>query len=242
MPKVNAKKRNWAFVVYPESAPPDWKEILEKTGLPAAVSPLHDSDKNADGTAKKAHWHVIVVYSGPTSFNVVKNLTDSLNQPIPQPLESVKGYYRYFSHKDNPEKAQYDEREIQTINGFNVLDFTDLTRAETLTVKMAIREIIKEQGFTEYAEIIDFLADSGMMTELEVASSNTIFFAHYLASRRNSEKSTVTKPAKKAHETHEKPTEICCKNCGSVNVIKRGKSGAGTPIFGCKDCGKKFTI
>lgn len=242
MAKSNVKKRNWAFVIYPESAPPEWKETLEKTGLPAAISPLHDKDMNPDGTPKKPHWHVIVVYSGPTSFNVVKNLTDSLNQPIPQPLESVKGYYRYFSHKDNPEKAQYDEREIQTINGFNVLDFTDLTRAETLTVKMVIRQIIKEQGFTEYAEIIDFLADSEMMTELEVASSNTIFFAHYLASRRNSEKTTPTHLHEKPTETHEKPTEICCKNCGSTNVIKRGKTSAGTQIFGCADCGKKFTI
>lgn len=239
MAKTNVKKRNWAMVVYPESAPENWKEIIEKTGLPAAISPLHDKDVNPDGTPKKPHWHVIVVFSGPTSFNVVKNLTESLNSPIPQPLESVKGYYRYFSHKDNPEKAQYDEREIRTINGFNVLDFTELTRAETLTVKMAIREIIKAEGFTEYAEIIDFLADSEMLTELEVASSNTLFFAQYLASRRNSEKPTPTKSTQKVHEKY---TEICCQNCGSTDVVKRGKTSTGTQRFGCKDCGKIFTI
>lgn len=239
MQKSNVKKRNWAFVVYPESAPPDWKEIIEKTGLPAAISPLHNKDTNPDGTVKKPHWHVIVVFSGPTSFNVVKNLTESLNAPIPQPLESVKGYYRYFSHKDNPEKAQYDEREIRTINGFNVLDFTELTRAETLTVKMAIREIIKAEGFTEYAEIIDFLADSEMLTELEVASSNTLFFAQYLASRRNSEKSI---PTKNTCHPHEIPTEICCQICGSTNIVKDGKTSAGTQVFRCKNCGKKFTF
>lgn len=119
----NIKKRNWAFVLYPESAPADWREQLQKTGLQCAISPLHDKDMNPDNTPKKPHYHVILTYSGPTSYNVVKALTDGFNQPIPQALEQVRGYYRYLTHKDNPEKAQYDEREIKTINGFNIADF-----------------------------------------------------------------------------------------------------------------------
>lgn len=44
----NIKKRNWAFVLYPESAPADWREQLQKTGLQCAISPLHDKDMNPD--------------------------------------------------------------------------------------------------------------------------------------------------------------------------------------------------
>ena len=90
----NVKKRNWAFLVYPESAPVDWQEILQKTGLQCAISPLHDMDLDPTGEPKKAHYHVIACYSGPTSYNVVKSLTDALQCPIPQPLEQVRGYYR----------------------------------------------------------------------------------------------------------------------------------------------------
>ena len=90
----NIKKRNWAFVLYPESAPADWREQLQKTGLQCAISPLHDKDMNPDNTPKKPHYHVILTYSGPTSYNVVKALTDGFNQPIPQALEQVRGYYR----------------------------------------------------------------------------------------------------------------------------------------------------
>ena len=100
----NVKKRNWAFVLYPESAPKDWREQLQQTGLQCAISPLHDRDVNADNSPKKAHYHVILAYSGPTSFNVVKGLTENLNQPIPQPLEQMRGYYRYLSHKEIPKK------------------------------------------------------------------------------------------------------------------------------------------
>ena len=105
----NVKKRYWAFVLYPESAPEEWRQILTETGLECAISPLHDKDINPDGTPKKAHYHVILCYAGPTTYNCVKTLTESLNQPVPQPIEQVKGYYRYFSHKDNPEKYQYSE-------------------------------------------------------------------------------------------------------------------------------------
>ena len=68
--KSNVKKRNWAFVLYPESAPDDWIEQLRQTGLQCAISPLHDKDIDPTGEPKKAHYHIILCYSGPTSFNL----------------------------------------------------------------------------------------------------------------------------------------------------------------------------
>ena len=52
------KNRNWTFLIYPESAPNDWFEILQNTGLPFAVSPLHDKDFNPTGDQKN---HIIIV-------------------------------------------------------------------------------------------------------------------------------------------------------------------------------------
>ena len=40
------KSRTWGAVVYPESAPDNWIEILEETRIQFAVSPLHDKDVN----------------------------------------------------------------------------------------------------------------------------------------------------------------------------------------------------
>ena len=56
------KKRNWAFVCYPESMPKNWLEILQETGSPIAISPLHDKDKDPDEKEKKAHYHVIICW------------------------------------------------------------------------------------------------------------------------------------------------------------------------------------
>ena len=172
------------MVLYPESAPADWREQLSLTGLPCAISPLHDKDINATGEPKKAHYHIILCYDGPTTFNAVKRLTDALNSPIPQPLEQIKGYYRYLTHKDNPEKYQYDEKDISTINGFNIADFLELSKAEVQKIKINLQEIVRGNDFTEYSDLLDFLLDNGMMTEHEVASNHTLFINGYIKSRR----------------------------------------------------------
>lgn len=184
----NVKKRNWAFVLYPESAPENWREQLTQTGLQCAVSPLHDSDTEPTGEKKKAHYHIILCYAGPTTFGVVKKLTDSLNQPIPQPLEQVKGYYRYFTHKDNPEKFQYSESDITTINGFDIGDYVALTVSEIKKYKREITDIIYDKDITEYTDLIALLhfSDDDHMRELEdVANSHTIFFNTLVRSRRH---------------------------------------------------------
>lgn len=178
------KKRNWAFVLYPESAPADWREQLQLTGLQCAISPLHDKDVNADGTPKKAHYHVIVCYSGPTSYNVVKGLTDSLNQPIPQALEQVRGYYRYLTHKDNPDKYQYSESEITTINGFDIAEYVEMTKSEVLAIKQELTNLIREKDIIEYQDFMDYISDNLDKSRFDVASSNTIYFNTYIKSKR----------------------------------------------------------
>ena len=233
----NVKKRNWAFVLYPESAPENWKGELQQTGLQCAISPLHDRDMNPDNTPKKPHYHVILVYSGPTSYNVVKALTDKLNQPIPQALEQVRGYYRYLTHKDNPEKAQYSETEIRTINGFNIADFSELTRSEITQIKKNLQVLIRQNDMVEYAQLMDFLQDSEMNVEYEVASNNTLFFDRYIGSRRNS------KAQGHQHAINtEKCCPECCPECGSIDVVKCGKTAAQSQRWVCKDCGKVFVL
>lgn len=186
MATKNVKKRNWAFVAYPESLPTNWKEQLQLTGLQVAISPLHDKDKDPTGEPKKPHYHVILCYAGPTSYNVVKALTDSLNCPIPQPLEQVRGYYRYFTHLDNPEKYQYSPDTIETINGFSIVDFVELTKSEVLTAKRKLQSLIRERNILEYSDFMDYLQDSeNMEQEYDVASNNTYFFEKYISSRRN---------------------------------------------------------
>lgn len=180
----NVKKRNWAFVLYLDSAPENWRDILQETGLLVAISPYHDKDVNADGTPKKPHYHIILCFDGPTTYNNVKSITDRLNQPIPQPLEQIRGYYRYFTHMDNPEKYQYDDKEITTINGFDINNYVELSYTEVSKYLLQIQFLIRDKHILEYADLLDLLADNECKELWDVARNHTMLLDRYISSRR----------------------------------------------------------
>ena len=100
----NQKGRAWAFVMYPESMPTNFYELLEQTGLPFAISPLHDKDLDPTGEPKKPHYHVMCYYENTTTKkNVKENVCDLVSGTIPIKLESMRGMYRYHLHLDNPD-------------------------------------------------------------------------------------------------------------------------------------------
>jgi len=58
------RTRNFATVVYPESAPENWFSLLGELKVPCFVSPLHDKDLNPNGEVKKSHYHVLFAFDG----------------------------------------------------------------------------------------------------------------------------------------------------------------------------------
>lgn len=179
------KGRNWAFVVYPESLPQNYEEIILNTGLPMAFSPLHDKDINPTGESKKEHFHVICYYENPTTFkNVKENVTDKLNGTIPLKLESMVGMYRYHLHLDNPEKYQYDDRFRTFYNGFDVKKVDALTYTEIGKLLTELQSLIRNEHILEYSDLLDILQDNDLMNMLEVARNHTVFLNTYINSRR----------------------------------------------------------
>lgn len=189
------KKRNWGGVVYPESAPEDWKEILKLKGISFAVSPLHDKDISDEFSKelKKPHYHIILSFAGPTTDKTVNDIMKELNQPIAIPLESVRGYYRYFVHKDNPEKYQYNESLIELFNGFDVTDV--LNNFEVFSCLKEIQRFILDNQIIEYSHLMDLLLESELMELWNVASSHTLFLNTYITSKRNHFLSNVRFPS-----------------------------------------------
>lgn len=182
------KGKYFAGVIYPESLPTDWRDQIQKTGLPCVISPLHDHDLNPDGTLKKPHYHIIFVFPNSTTYNNAKKIMDMLGQPAPQILSSIKGYYRYLTHKDNPEKYQYSEDDITLINGFSILDYTELTHREVEVLKRDIIKIIRDNDIIEYSDLINLLIDNEYFDLSDIASNNTIFFNNYISSKRNKQR------------------------------------------------------
>lgn len=174
----DVKGKYWCFVLYPESAPANWREILNRSGLGWAVSPLHECDLNADGGKKKSHYHLIIIWQATTTYQAVKKFThDTLMSTVPQVLHSPLGYYRYFTHADNPEKYQYDESEIECGNGFDIADFAKLTKKQKLEMHMKISQMILDNGIGRYDQAVEMCMGMGF-DEYEMLTSHTIHFTN----------------------------------------------------------------
>lgn len=183
------KGRIWASVGYPESLPTDWLDKLQETGLQIAISPLHNKDLNPTGEVKKEHYHIIFNYEGPTTYNHVKELCDSLNMTIPIKLESLRGMYRYHLHLDNPEKFQYDDRDRILLNGFDTNQVNELTRTEIDKLKREIQQFIVDNNILEYSDLLIILIENDLMQMWSVAANHTIFFNTFITSIRHKLKS-----------------------------------------------------
>lgn len=187
------KNRNWTFLVYPDSAPSNWFDIIQESGLPFAVSPLHDKDNNPTGDQKKPHFHILVCYPGPTTFLQVSKLCALLNSPIPKRVLSIVGIYRYFTHKDNPEKYQYNEDDIRVANGFDIKEYNALTTSQVIFIMKEIQILIRKKNFYEYSQLMDYLLEQDTVDLYQIASTHTLFFDRYLSSRRNKKKDDLEK-------------------------------------------------
>ncbi len=116
--RAACRERNFATIIYPDSAPEDWLAKLKAQRVPVLVSPLHDEDLNEDGTRKKPHYHVLYVFDTPKDFDKqVAPLFAEIGAVGRERVRSKRGYARYLCHLDNPEKAQYDPHGVSAFAG-----------------------------------------------------------------------------------------------------------------------------
>lgn len=184
MDNKNSKGKFWIFEMYEDSRPEDWKEYLEKTMIKIVISPRHDKDLNKDGSLKKPHFHVLMCFEGPTTYNNALRIASGVGANIVFQAYSAKGSYEYFYHKNNPDKFQYNESDMIKLNGFTLDDVLDLTKQEIEDLKRDIVQVIRSKKIYEYAELYNFLLDNEMFDMTKVLSCNTIFFVSYLRSLR----------------------------------------------------------
>lgn len=149
------RTRNFATVVYPDSAPANWKEKLDQLHVAAFISPLHDKDVNPNGELKKAHYHVLVMFEGPKDYDTqVKPIFDEIGAVGREIVNSARGYARYLCHLDNPEKATYSPSEVLCMGGADYYGVVTLP-TDDLKVITEIKRFCRENEIYSLAEIID---------------------------------------------------------------------------------------
>ena len=153
--KRAGRTRNFATVVYPESAPADWMERLDQYHIAALVSPLHDKDMNPSGEHKKAHYHVLLMFESPADYeSKVAPIFAEIGGVGREAVNSARGYARYLCHLDNPEKAQYSPSEVRCMGGADFYSITNLP-TDDLKLIIEIKNYCRDNGVYSLAELMD---------------------------------------------------------------------------------------
>lgn len=176
----DGRGRNWACVVYTDSAPHNWLDILREAKIPLLISPLHDQDINPGGEAKKAHYHVMACYEGKKSYDQAKEFFDTFGGVGCEAVQSMRGYARYLCHLDNPEKAQYQIADVQAFG----MDYGSTIDLPTDRYK-AIREMMffcKDNGVTSFAALLEYAAEDKYDWFRILCDNGTYVIKEYLKS------------------------------------------------------------
>lgn len=182
----DSRTRNWTFVLYEDSAPDNWRDILDDLHIEWIESPWHDKDVNADGSPKKKHKHIELLFGGVKSYEQVKEITDKLNSPIPQRCHNVKAMVRYMAHLDNPEKAQYSVSDIKAHGGVDLAELLRPSSSERYTLLREMIDYVRSAGVTEFQDLVDYASSEHFDDWFPLLCDNSSYFiGQYIKSQRH---------------------------------------------------------
>lgn len=146
------KGRNWATIVYPESAPIGWMEILEALHVKAFISPLHDEDVDEKtGEIKKPHYHVETMYDGTIGKKRAEQDFALIGGVGCKRLTSKTAYARYLCHLDDPDKWQYSPDDVICLGGADYMEIITRGKESHDRIQSEMEDFIDEHKMFSYA-------------------------------------------------------------------------------------------
>ncbi|MFK4893515.1 replication protein [Lactococcus petauri] len=182
--KKEQRSSKWAFLLYKESAPKDYLEVLKELHIPFILSPWHDKDVNREtGEFKKSHKHGALFFDSLKSYSQVSELlTEHLHTPAHiEIVRSPKGMYDYFTHAENPDKTPYDINNIESGCGFELEKFLREQNSNEFFVRVI--DVIEEKDLVEFEDLVRY-ARNNDSSLLSLIIDKTYFFTKFLDSRR----------------------------------------------------------
>lgn len=182
--KKEQRSNKWAFLIYKESSPEDYLNVLEELHIPFILSPWHDQDVNrSTGEIKKSHKHGALFFETLKSYSQVSELLqEKLNGPAHiEVVMSPKGMYDYFTHAENPDKTLYNIDDIESGCGFELDKF--LAEQASDEFLNEVIDLIENNDITEFEDLVYFARTNNYLL-LSLVIDKTYFFAKFLDSRR----------------------------------------------------------
>ena len=178
----DSRRRTYASVLYPESAPEDWQTILQEQFIPAFISPLHDKDINPTGEPKKAHYHIMLMYDAPKTTEQAREVFAKVGAVGCEVVQSTRGYARYLCHLDNPDKVQYSVDDVKAFCGADYVGTIGLA----IDKYKAVREMIafcKEYNVDAYCDLLIYASEQRSDWFRVLCDNGTVVMKEFLKSK-----------------------------------------------------------
>lgn len=258
MAKID-KARFWTAVLYQENMRENWQEeIGDKLQTPYAYC-CHTQDKDSKSEHRKDHVHIVLAFQNTTTYKHAMNVFDLLSADGKKALNKceavigIRNVYDYLIHdtEDCRKKGKelYPAEARITGNNFDIGAYEQLSAAEKNEMFLQMGEAIRDNGFTNYMDFYEFVVDTYEdINYVEVMRAYSSHFERltkgnyqrWEQAQRGVERPSQARGPKKSTTGPQEDPPICCPDCGSLDVIKKGKTLANRQRWGCKDCGKKF--
>lgn len=185
MKNKDNRKRDWTFLVYPESVLEDWQSYLDDLYIPYVVSPLHEFDLNDDGTIKKPHYHVLFCFDGKKSFDQICDICDEIKATRPFPVQSKRKLIRYFCHIDNSDKHLYSPDDILNRSGDDISKYFLPSEDEKTVIVSDIMKFIEDNNITEFYHLESYVRECKFNEWYYTLKCEKYFFDMKIRSLRN---------------------------------------------------------
>lgn len=262
MSKID-KARFWTGVLYPENMRDDWQDIIGDTLQYPYAYCLHTQDKDTKSEHRKDHVHLIIAFPNTTTYKHALNVMGLLSAEEKtainkcEAIVGIRNVYDYLIHdtEDCRKKGKelYPTENRITGNNFDIGAYEQLGIAEKNDMFVEMSQAIREKGFTNYMDFYEYVIDTyEVMSYVEVMRAYSGHFerltkANYQRweQRQSGLRGDKHTPSQTYHHAittaiTTENTSICCPECGSINIVKNGKTLAQSQKWVCKDCNKKF--
>lgn len=188
----------------------DMVTYFKTTLIQVVVSPLHDKDfydaedvlkqkkmvaagfkpevKAIIGKPKPPHWHVYVQFPGhktlaqARAFFNMDNWGQESYFPYVEPLLTWGGSVRYSCHLNNPEKAQYDPKDVVALNGAKVDALLETSAQQKIETFRQLRDFAMSAHMYEYSDLVDMALDTGNDAMFQMLYDKPSFYDAYMRS------------------------------------------------------------
>ena len=196
--KKGAEKATWMLIFYPDSAPAYWRDLLSRLHLKIWVSPLHDRDtwteadeaednRHKAGQPKKPHYHLVVEYPSPVDRDTFVEDFKCLNGPQNvKYAKSKTSMLRYLTHKDDPDKAQYELSDTTIFGGATLEECNEIGEKEREKMLKDMRRFIRDNGYIDFCKFVDYCDENKPEWSHLLDKNSTYVIERYIHSYRAS--------------------------------------------------------